>query len=149
MSAIEQLQEKFNGRIEFFKHNHRRYYIKIAAADLREVIRFIFSQLGARLSTCSAVDTRAGFEVLYHLSIDKEGILCTIKALAPRDNPTLDSICDIIAGAEWIELEMNELMGINFNGNPRTRPFLLADDFPENLYPLRKSHDPEKDKKND
>jgi NADH-quinone oxidoreductase subunit C len=138
MSTIEKLNDQFPARLAIFKHSPQRYYVTVEAKDLREIARWLFIEAGARLSTCSAVDTRAGFEVLYHFSLDKEGVLCTIKALAPRENPTLDSICDFLPGAEWIELEMNELMGVNFTGNPRVRPFLLADDFPAGVHPLRK-----------
>ncbi|MFA4857677.1 MAG: NADH-quinone oxidoreductase subunit C [Candidatus Margulisiibacteriota bacterium] len=147
MNTIEKLKEQFQARITIDAHSPQRYYVTVAGKDVRDVARYLFKELGARLSTCTAVDTRAGFEVLYHFSLDKEGLLCTIKALAPRENPTLDSICDFLPGAEWIELEMNELMGVNFAGNPRVRPFLLSDDFPAGVYPLRKK--PESDLQHD
>jgi Ni,Fe-hydrogenase III component G len=30
-------------------------------------------------------------------------------------------------------------MGVNFKGNPRIRHFLLADNYPEEIFPLRKN----------
>ena len=138
MKAPDKIKQKLGKLVEIAEHNPKRYYIKVAPANLREVVRYIFKDLGARLCTASAVDTRAGFEVNYHFAFDLESLICTLKVVAPRENPTVDSIHEIVPGAEWIEFEMNELMGVSFKGNPRTKPLLLADDWPEGVYPLRK-----------
>lgn len=138
MKAPDKIKQKFGKLVNIFEHNQKRYYIKVAPADLREVVRYIFKDLGARLCTSSAVELRSGFEVNHHLAFDLEGLICTVKVMAPRENPEVDSVADILPGAEWIELEMNELMGVNFKGNPRTKHLLLADDWPEGVFPLRK-----------
>ena len=142
MSTAEKIKEKFGAAVEILEHNPRRHYVLVRASGLKEVARFVFKDLGGRLCTATAVDTRAGFVVLYHMAIDLEGVVFTLKTLAPRDNPELDSLCDFLPGAQWIELEINELMGVNFKGNPRSRHFLLADDFPEGVFPLRKTEIP-------
>ncbi|MHC5035633.1 MAG: NADH-quinone oxidoreductase subunit C [Planctomycetota bacterium] len=41
-----------------------------------------------------------------------------------------------------MEREMNDLLGIVFEGHPDPRRLILADDWPEGVYPLRR------DKKN-
>ncbi|MDI6641206.1 MAG: NADH-quinone oxidoreductase subunit C [Elusimicrobiota bacterium] len=43
----------------------------------------------------------------------------------------------IIKGAEWIEREIWEMLGINFKNHPNLKRLLLATDFPEGIYPLR------------
>ena len=45
--------------------------------------------MGAKFSIASGVDIREGFEVLYHFTFDKHGFICTIRVLAPRDDPKL------------------------------------------------------------
>ena len=45
----------------------------------------------------------------------------------PRENPTLDSIGDLFAGAGWHERESAELFGIEFIGGDRRRLLLGAD----------------------
>ena len=39
--------------------------------------------------------------------------------------------------AEWIEREIWEMLGINFKGHPNLKRLLLAEDWPEDKYPLR------------
>jgi NADH-quinone oxidoreductase subunit C len=45
----------------------------------------------------------------------------------PRENPKLDSIADLFAGAGWHECESAELFGIEFVGGDRRRLLLGAD----------------------
>ena len=64
--------------------------------------------------------------------------MITLKTLIKdKENPRIKSIAHIIKGAEWIEMEMWELLGIRFDGHPDLRRLLLADDFPKGVYPLR------------
>jgi NADH-quinone oxidoreductase subunit C len=51
-------------------------------------------------------------------------------------NPTLDSIHDIFAGANWHERETQEMFGITFVGHPDPRNMYLPVDFEG--HPLRK-----------
>ncbi len=60
--------------------------------------------------------------------------------LEDKKNPQIDSITPIIQGAEWIEREMWELLGINFVGHPNLVHLLLMDDWPEGKFPLRHDH---------
>ena len=55
-------------------------------------------------------------------------------ALTEAEHPDLV----LIPGAEWIEREMHDLYGINFKNHPRLERLILADDWPEGNYPLRK-----------
>jgi NADH-quinone oxidoreductase subunit C len=58
-----------------------------------------------------------------------------------RAQPEIDSITPIFPGAEWIEREMWEMLGINFSGHPNLKRLLLADDWPEGKYPLRQDYE--------
>ena len=66
-----------------------------------------------------------------------EGYL-TIKAEVPKDNPKIATITDLIPGATFTELEGTDLLGIIYEGNPLTGHFLLSENWPEGVYPLRK-----------
>jgi NADH-quinone oxidoreductase subunit C len=58
--------------------------------------------------------------------------------IADKKNPQMPSIVSIIRGAEWIEREIWELLGVDFIGHPDLRHLLLIDDWPQGKYPLRK-----------
>ena len=47
-------------------------------------------------------------------------------------------ITPLIPGAEWIEREMHDILGITFRNHPNMRRLILSDDWPEGVYPLRK-----------
>ena len=52
----------------------------------------------------------------------------------------IDSLSPIFEGANWIEREMHEILGINFKGHPDLKRLLLPDDWPDGVYPLRRDY---------
>ena len=57
-----------------------------------------------------------------------------------KEDLRIDSLTPIMKGAEWIEREIHELFGVEFKGHPRLIKLLLPDDWPDNLYPLRRDY---------
>ncbi len=77
-------------------------------------------------------------EVIYNLySIPLEHSL-TLKVSLPRENPILDSICNIWRTADWHEREAYDLLGIKFMGHPDLRRLLMPADWAG--FPLRKDY---------
>ena len=60
----------------------------------------------------------------------------TIKADVPDENPTVESVSGVYAGANWHERETHEMFGIRFDGHPDLRNMYLPSDFEG--HPLRK-----------
>lgn len=119
----------------------KRIYVEIKREDIRKAAQLfleLFEPLRARLSTASAVDCRDHFEVLYHFTFSQFGLVLTLRCKIPRHKPEIDSIADIIYGANFIEREMHDLMGIVFKGHPNLERLILPDDWPEGVYPLRR-----------
>jgi len=102
--------------------------------------RFLFKELSLRFNIATAVDDHNGFEILYHFSYDPSGVIVSVRAiLNDKENPRIDTITTVTRSAWWIEREMHELFGIEFDGNLDMRPLLLPDDWPKGVYPLRKT----------
>jgi Ni,Fe-hydrogenase III large subunit/Ni,Fe-hydrogenase III component G len=79
---------------------------------------------------------------VYHLfSFDKEHFFVTIDVSADPHQPVLPSITNVIAGANWSEREIRDLLGVQFEGHPDPRRLVLADDWPNEVYPLRRDFD--------
>ncbi len=53
----------------------------------------------------------------------------TFLTLVDRESPELQSITDMIPGADFYEREVAEMFGISFTGRIETRPLLLPDDW--------------------
>jgi NADH-quinone oxidoreductase subunit C len=76
------------------------------------------------------------FELQYHLvSIPKKNKL-RLRVKLSGDDPVVDSVVPVWPGANWLEREIFDLMGIRFSGHPDLRRILLPDDWEG--HPLRK-----------
>ncbi len=142
MTAIEQAFRERFPKAEVYVHNARRYYLRISRADITAACRLLHQELGCRLSICTGIDTREGYEILYHFSDDRLGALYTLKVLVPKDDPKIESQGAWFPAAEWIEREMAELLGMEFVGHPNPIPFLTSDtDWDPARRPLRRDYE--------
>ena len=117
-----------------------RIYLSCEAENSYEVSRFLFEDVHARFVIATGIDSDDCFEILYHYSYDQTGCVITVKAfIRDRENPAIESITPLIPGAEWIEREIHDILGINFRNHPNMRRLILADDWPEGVYPSRKN----------
>ena len=139
---ITAIQRQLGDRIlAVLRKSDRRIYIDITPQSVQEASRLMLDEFAARLQIATGVDSSDGFEVLYHWALDKEGFVITLRVLLDHDSAELDSIALMCPAAEWIEREMWELLGIQFRGHPDMRHLLLADDWPEGNYPMRRNHE--------
>ncbi len=140
MDRIEEIKSNLSRETtHWYKHSKNRIYTEIKPADIIKVTKYLFEIAKSRFIIISGVDTPAGIELLYHFSLDNSGIILTIKAfLENKQNPEIESITGVITGAEWIEREIWELLGVNFKNHPNLKHLLLVDDWPKGNYPLRK-----------
>ncbi|MBN3039451.1 MAG: NADH-quinone oxidoreductase subunit C [Candidatus Omnitrophica bacterium] len=137
-SVLKDLKERFKADIvEVFDKSDKRVYIEIKPESLVKIANYIFYDLGARFNIASGVDIRHHIEILYHFTIEDINLLISLRVRLPRENPQIDSLAHSFEGANWIEREMHELLGIKFKGHPDMRRLLLSDEWPEGVYPLR------------
>jgi len=135
---INDLKERFKEDIiDVFDKSSRRVYIEIKPEALVKVASYIFKDLKARFNIASGVDTRLHIEILYHFTLEYINLLISLRVKLNREKPEIDSLAPSFKGANWIEREMHELLGINFKGHPDLRRLLLAPEWPKGVYPLR------------
>ncbi len=137
---LDKIKERFP-EVEIKIHSPRRAYLRIDRNKVYEFARYLFLELNCRLSIATGIDTRDGIEVLYHFSHDPSGTYYNIKTIVPKDDPKIKSLADFLPAANWIEREIHELLGVNFEGHPNLVPLLTAEDWPEGVYPLRRDYE--------
>ena len=82
-------------------------------------------------------DDEERFEVVYEVYSIRLRHRLRVKTRVPEHDCYVDSLTDIWRGAEFMEREVFDMMGIRFKNHPDLRRILMPDDFQEG-YPLRK-----------
>ncbi len=137
--VLEKIKGGVGDRLgEAFVKSAKRIYIEVAPGDLVDVARYVFGNLGARYIIATGIHHPDCFEVLHHFGFDGDHTVVSLRVKADVDSPRLPSITPVIKGAEFIEREMHDLLGIKFDGHPNLVPLLRAEDWPPDLFPLRR-----------
>ncbi len=137
--AIKELKARFGDGVEVAEKNRKRFFVTVWDVKLAlDVVRFLFKEMGLRYSITTGLDRREGIELIYHMADDRNGARISVRTLAEKPDPVVPSATSFMDGAEWIEREIHELLGVNFTGHPNLKRLLLPDDWPEGVYPLRK-----------
>jgi Ni,Fe-hydrogenase III large subunit/Ni,Fe-hydrogenase III component G len=111
--------------------------IQAETNQLKDIIHaLVVGDPKTQLVTITGLDLGEKLGSYYHMRTS-QGYL-TIKVQVPKTNPKIASISDLIPGATFAELEATDLLGISFEGNQLSGHFLLAENWPEGVYPLRK-----------
>jgi NADH-quinone oxidoreductase subunit C len=113
---------------------------RVGAAAVLETCRRVRAAGYDFLMFVSAVDRPAEgkLDVLYALGRYGEARQIALLAEIDREQPEIDSVVEVWAGAEWHERETYDMFGVVFRGHPFLRRILLDEDWPG--HPLRKDY---------
>lgn len=75
--------------------------------------------------------------VLYHFS--EGAAVTTLRVTVPYSDARLPTVCNLIPTATLYERELMEMFGVIVENTPNPDHLLLTDDWPQGVYPLRKS----------
>jgi NADH:ubiquinone oxidoreductase subunit C len=138
---MKDLRERLEERVkvlDYYEHNPRRIYITVDRGEILKLGKFLFEDLGFRFATATGTDTAQGYEILYHFSLDKAGLVLSARTRIPRDDPSIESLASFLPAANWIEREIFDLLGVEFRGHPNLRRILSAESRPKDFHPLRR-----------
>jgi NADH-quinone oxidoreductase subunit C len=76
------------------------------------------------------------FGIIYQLYSFKRNIRVRVKLILPEGDPRVPSACSVYINANWLEREIYDLFGIQFENHPDMRRILLPNDYVG--HPLRK-----------
>ncbi len=143
MNKEEEIQQELTKNFSFLEGKiriprTRRIFFDLPTDKLEEVLEFLMNKvLFNILCTITGLDEGATLGIIYHVA-RKDGIVISIKISVPKDNPTIKTITNYFAGAEYYEREIMDLLGAEFEGLPKGTRYPLPDGWPEGQYPLRK-----------
>lgn len=121
--------------------------------DLPEAVRFLYYDMGGYLSTMIPNDERSinkHYALYYALSMEggkmfegdeiaqDEKCFVTVKALVSPNSLTYPSVTPLVPACVWYEREAYDMFGLVAEGLPDKRRLVLSDDWPKDLFPLRK-----------
>lgn len=117
--------------------------VTVRPERLHDIARFLHDDLETdfdyivHVSSVDWPDEEERFEVVYELYSIRKRHRLRLKTRVSDSSCEVDSLTDIWKGANFMEREVYDMMGIRFRNHPDLRRILLPDDFNEG-YPLRK-----------
>ncbi|AAR33673.1 NADH-quinone oxidoreductase subunit C [Geobacter sulfurreducens] len=141
--AVIKLKEKFAASILDVREFRGEVTVTVAREKVVDICRFLKESLQYNLCTdVTAVDylgkQEPRFMVVYNLySIPNKDRL-RLKAGVPDADCSIDTVSCVWNSANWLEREVYDLMGVQFNNHPDLRRILMTDDWVG--HPLRKDY---------
>lgn len=147
LDAAEALQKALPDVVKEVKVFRDETTIVVEASRIADVCRYLRDTPGLVynfLSDISSVDyypeynRPERFGVSYHLLSMLYNRRLRVKAFVPEEEPELPTVTTVWPGANWLEREIFDLMGITFTGHPDMRRVLMPEDW--NGHPLRRDY---------
>lgn len=145
MSVESKLADFFGRNVlsfSLFRDNRR---IVAPAAIVYDVLEFLKASCGFNfLVDICGIDyleypnARDRFGVVYSLLGTETGERIYVKTMVNDPDPQLKSVYPLWRGADWMEREVYDMFGIQFEGHPDLRRILMPDEFEG--FPLRKDY---------
>jgi NADH:ubiquinone oxidoreductase subunit C len=141
--------------VETKRPDDRRLDVKLEAKDLLDAVKALVDARWGYLAAITGLDHPApkppvvegepapaptvegNLEALYHFCFG--AAIATLRVSVPYSNPQVPSVCGLIPSATLYERELMELFGFVCENTPNPSRLVLPDDWPDGVYPLRKS----------
>jgi Ni,Fe-hydrogenase III large subunit/Ni,Fe-hydrogenase III component G len=113
----------------------------IDRAAVRPATLALRDEFDARFLISVGSDRRelgGGFCVEHIFSLDHDHLFVVLECAVAEDDARIDSISPLVPGASWAEREFRDAVGVVPEGHPDPRRLMLADDWPDGVWPLRR-----------
>ncbi len=139
LTIYERLKERSPGAVLETSEKKPDPFAVIDPAALLDVCRYLHDDPELAmdcLSNETGVDFKDRIEVVYHLFSYRHRHGAVLKVKLPRAEPRIATVEGIWKSANWMEREIFDLLGVNFEGHSDLRRILMPEDWPG--HPLRK-----------
>lgn len=145
---MEKISAKFPGAVKGSVDRFGQLEIQLNAQQVPAVVKFLCDDAETSfdmLIDLVAIDYSAfpdwkegRFGVVYLLKSLKLGHRAQLKTFVGEEDPTLPTISDLYANANWLEREAYDQIGVKFSGHPNLKRILNHHEFVG--HPLRKDY---------
>ena len=139
LQILERVKSKFGDRVLELSEKKPDPFVVLDPKAIVEVGRFMKEDPELAmdcLSNESGVDYKDRIEVVYHLFSYSHRHGAVLKVKLPRENPAVETLESVWKSANWMEREIFDLLGVNFEGHSDMRRILMPEDWIG--HPLRK-----------
>lgn len=155
--VAEQFKSKFGAAVLTVDTPYDFLTIEVTPNSIHELIDWLKKEEKLQISFLTNIgvvhypdDAGREFAVVYQLHSMVNSFRMRVKVFIPLENPEIDSIVDIYAGANWMERECYDFFGVIFKGHPNLKRILNEDKM--DYFPMRKEYhleDPTRTDKDD
>jgi NADH-quinone oxidoreductase subunit C len=138
-----QLKAQFGDAVGALSETKGDRFVIVKGEKIVEICQFLKTTPGLEFDYCqdiTAIDwpPRKVIEVVFHLYslVHRHGLV--LKVETDREKPSIATVEGVWKAATWLEREIFDLFGVNFEGHSDLRRILLPDDWVG--HPLRKDY---------
>jgi NADH:ubiquinone oxidoreductase subunit C len=142
LQQVERYAKEANAKVTQLRKGET--LVEVDQKNLKSFLSHIVNDMSIRhLMTITGLDLGQNIGIIYHFSHDRDNL--HVRTLVPKTNATAVSILEIVPGAILYEMEIHDMVGVKFEGNPwMDRKLLLPESWPDDLPPpLLKTSKPE------
>ena len=139
MNAADELKQALPASVVSTGTQVEKPLAPVKKEDLLKVAAKVKEMGFDHLSVITGIDYVDRFEVIYNFfSYGKKENL-VLKVILDHEAPEVESLASLWKGADWLERETYDLVGIRFTGHPNLKRILLPEGWKG--HPLRKDYD--------
>ncbi len=113
-------------------------------STLKDLCEWLFRENDYALATLIVQEEESHWLFRYIFYGDAEIDAVHVCVEQPKTNTVMPSISAEVHAADWHEREVEDLFGISFEGHPKLGDFVLHEEWPECVNPMKKSFDASK-----
>ncbi len=122
------------------KSDERTIMVDVKRESVREASQIVTDIEGRYLCSIGYdnIDRDGSIGLVHTYSVDSADRFICVRTSAPESDPRIESITPDLPSAGWSEREYMDLLGLQFPNHPKPKKLVLADDWPDGIYPMRK-----------
>lgn len=137
------LDSKVTSRKAGVKQNEfYNLWVEVKKEKFKETVKLLMKLQYPHIAIIAGNDNGETIDLVYLFSIfygnTFKEISINLKVSLDREKPSIESITDLIPGAQTTEREIKEMFGVEFIGLPDMHNIFLPEDFPKDVFPFRK-----------